>query len=123
MSTLSQEQIHSLALIIELNGRVTMRCDGYQVDLFIGKLTQFRPAKTTEVIKVYVDKQLDVKWCNYACEESKFLMPMIVDGNKTLYYPYFYTARAALEHINAASDNVELLLTQNSNQWRDKEAC
>lgn len=123
MSILSDEQIQNLALIIELNGRVALRCDGYQVDLFIGEVTQFRPAKTIGVINVYVNKRLDVKWCNYACEESKFLMPMIVDGNKTLYYPYFYTARAALEHINAASDDVELLLTQNSSQWRHKASC
>lgn len=123
MKHLSQEQIQNLALIIELNGRVALRCDGYQVDLFIGEVTQFRPAKTTEVINIYVNKRLDVKWCNYACEESKFLMPIIVDGNKTLYYPYFYTARAALEHINAASDNVELLRTQNSSQWRNKATC
>lgn len=117
MSTLSPEQIHNLALIIELNGKVTLRCDGYQIGLCIGELTRYRPAETIEVINVYVNGKVDVRWCNAGCVESKFFMPLIVDSDKTLYQPYFYTARAALEHINAASDKVELLLTQNSGQY------
>lgn len=117
MSTLSPEQIQNLALIIELNGKVTLRCDGYQVDLFIGELTRFRPVETVEIINVYVNGKIDVRWCNAGCVESKFLMPLIVDSDKTLYQPYFYTARAALEHIDAASDKVELLMTRNSSQY------
>lgn len=117
MAKLSNEQIRNLALIIECNGMVTLQCDEHRVALRIGELTQYHPDKVIEVVKVYINGSINVKWCNYACEESKFLMPMIVDGDKTLYYPYFYTARAALEHINAAADYVELLSSQHSGQW------
>lgn len=120
MAILSPEVIDNLVSIIELNGKVVLRCDGYRVDLCIGELTYFHPHKTIDVVQVYVNGEINVKWCNYGCEESKFLQPVIVDGDKTLYQPSFFTARAALEYINGASNNVELLLTQNSAQWQRK---
>lgn len=116
MQKLSEQQIGTLTQIVELNGAVLLQCDGFKVRLSIGELTQFRPHKTIKVVDVYVNGEINVKWCNYAYEESKFFMPMIADGNKTLYYPYFYTARSALEHINAASDKVVLLRTKHSGQ-------
>lgn len=118
MSKLSEEQMTNLANIIECNGVVLLRCDGFEVSLSVGELTYFRPAKTINVVNVRVNGEINVKWCNYACEESKFLMPILVDGNKTLYQPSFFAARHALEHINAASDRIELLRSYTSQQWR-----
>lgn len=109
MATLSEKEIQNLALIIEDNGKVLLQCDEYKVSLRIGNLVRYRPARTVEVVMVYVDGRINVKWCNYDCPQSKFFMPSIVDGNKTLYQPHFCTARAALEHIDAASDSVSIV--------------
>ncbi len=116
MVKLSDSDIHTLALIIELNGAVLLQCDGFEVGLSMGEVIYYRPAKTVDVVSVRVNGEINVKWCNYACEESKFLMPIVVDGNKTLYQPHFFTALAALEHINAACDSVTLLRIKHSGQ-------
>lgn len=122
MSKLSHEQIDNLVLILELNGRVLLRCDGYQIVLCKGELTRYHPYENIDIIQIYIDGKVDVRWCNYTCEQSKFFVPLLVDGNRTLYQPYFFAAREALEHINAASDNAVLLRTQNSAQWSRPQA-
>ena len=123
MQKLSQEQIHNLALIIELNGLVVLRCDGYDVSLMnIGLYSGHYGGA-----HVMIDNCMNVHWLLGGHIQSKFLKPVTDDTPSWMegwrHQPYFDNAKNALEHINAASDNIELLLTQNSSQWRDKEAC
>ena len=118
MSTLSPEQIHNLALIIELNGLVLLKCDDYEISLMNIGLYGSGGAH------VMIDNCMNVNWLLGGHSQSKFLKPVTDDTPSWMkgwqYQPYFDNAKTALEHINAASDNVELLLTQNSSQWRNK---
>lgn len=123
MQKLSDEQIHNLALIIELNGLVVLRCDGYDVSLMnIGLY-----GNSCGGAHVMIDNCMNVHWLLGGHSQSKFLKPVTDDTPSWMkgwkYQPYFDNAKNALEHINAASDDVELLLTQNSNQWRHKAVC
>lgn len=123
MSILSDEQIQNLALIIELNGLVLLKCDDYEVSLMnIGPY-----GSTYGGAHVMIDNCMNVHWLLGGHNQSKFLKPVTDDTPSWMegwrYQPYFDNAKNALEHINAASDNVELLLTQNSNQWRHKAVC
>jgi hypothetical protein len=120
VSKLSKDEITSLALVFELGGKVVLDCDGYGVSMRFVDLT--RKDDVIEVVMVYVDKYMKALWLNIDCPQSKFYRVEGID-NQVVRSPYFYTARDALEHINAASDSVAITKALTRCQWIDEASC
>lgn len=120
MSKLSSDEITSLALVFELGGKIVLSCDGYCVSMRFADING--RDKSFEAVLIYVNRRMNLQWLNNDCPQSKFYRLEDVDG-QSVRSPYFYTARAALEHINAVSNSVTITKALTRREWIDEAPC